>query len=364
MKIEILRENLERAVQLVSKVSNKNLSLPVLGCVVFFVEGSRAVLRATNLDVSVEVLLKAKVIEPGVVAVPAHIISATVAALSDEKLTLSVKESTLSVSGERGSSSITAIDSSEFPNLPSVKSADEVVVSGRELVLSLKSVAFSASTSSVKPELAAVSLTLEKGELVSAATDSFRLAEMRLPMKIKQGFQQTLLPARNIPDIIRAIEDASQVSVKVGENQCTFASDFGFITSRTVDGAFPDYRAIIPKEASSAAIALKEDAVRAFRKIAIFADAYSQVHLALKASEKMFMVSAASASVGETKDKIPAQLSGEDIEMNFNARYITDALAVVSGDGVQFSIAGEGKPMLITDSPARGFTYLVMPMNR
>src|SRR3989344_1985366 len=366
MKIEILQENLNQALLLASRVSNKNLSLPVLGCVLLVVGDGRAVVRATNLDVSLEVNLKAKVLEEGVVAVPAHISAQTISALHSQKLILETSKNSLVIEGERGKTSITTLDASEFPTLPYVKEGvgSPVTIPTRDLIATLRSVAFSASSSSVKPELASVSLSLENNEMVAAATDSFRLAEVKIPVKTKSAFSGVLLPARNTPDILRSLESGENVEIRVGENQCTFVTDLGYLTSRTIDGAFPDYRAIIPTDAVASATCLKEEAVQAFKKISIFTDAFNQVHLSFKPSEKTFTVSALNASVGETEDHIPATLEGEDIDINFNARYIVDALSVVGGDSVSFIVAGHGKPMLMTDVPHKGFTYLVMPMNR
>jgi len=366
MKIEILRENLERAVSIASKVSNKSLSLPVFGCVLIVVEGGKAVLRATNLDLSVEVTLKAKTNQDGVVAVPATILSQTVSALTDQKLTLKTSGNNLIIDGERGTTSITVVDPTEFPTLPYVRegSGSSAVLPTREFITALRSVSFSASTSSVKPELSSISLTLEKGQLIAVATDSFRLAEVRLPIKTKSSFGSVLIPARNITDVIRAIEASSEVEVRVGDNQCSFVSDFGHITSRTIDGSFPDYQAIIPRDYVAEATCLKEDAIRAFRKVSIFTDSFNQVHISLKPSDATFTVRAVNASVGETVDHFPAVFTGEDIDINFNAKYIMDALSVVAGDSITFSVAGAGKPMVMTDNPSKGFTYLVMPMNR
>jgi DNA polymerase-3 subunit beta len=366
MKIEILREHLDKAAGIAAKVSNKNLSLPVLGCALFVVSNDRAVLRATNLDVSVEVVLKAKISKDGVVAVPAIILAQTIAAFSDQKLTLELVGTNVVVKGSNGKSSIATIDASEFPTLPYVKQGEGVSAElpTNEIVSALKMVSFAAAQSSMKPELASISLMLEKGELVAAATDSFRLAEVRIPAKVKASFGPTLIPARNVPDIIRATEGTQQIEVRVAENQCTFVTDGGFITSRTIDGAFPDYGAIIPKEFMSTATSLKEDVVRAFRKVSIFADTFNQVHITVKPSEKKFAVQSSNTSVGETDEEVPSVLQGADVEINFNARYITDALSVIGGDSVTFSVAGPGKPMIIEDSPKRGFLYLVMPMNR
>lgn len=365
MKLEILKEHLDRAVSITSRVSNKNLSLPVLGCAVLVASKDRAVLRATNLDVSVEVVLKAKVGVEGVVAVPAHILAQTIAAFSDQKLVLELNGTTLSITGEHGKSTITTVDASEFPTLPYVKPEEGTVVrlGSAELGTLLKMVSFAASTSSMKPELASVSLSLD-GDLVGAATDSFRLAEGRLPVKVRAQFGPTLIPARNVPDILRFIELSGETELRVSETQCTFATDAGFLTSRTIDGAFPAYQGLIPKDYVAGATALREDVVRAFRKVSIFADSFNQVHMVVKPSAKVFEIQSSNAAVGATDEVIPAALEGEDIEINFNAKYITEALSVMGGDSVAFSIAGAGKPMVIEDAPKRGFLYLVMPMNR
>ncbi len=364
--MEILRENLEKAVNVAAKVSNKSLSLPVFGCVLIVVEGGRAVLRATNLDLSVEVVLKAKTIQDGVIAIPAQVLSQTVSALTDQKLILKTSGNNLIIDGDRGTTSITLVDNSEFPTLPYVKEGEGVsaVLPTREFITALRAVSFSASTSSVKPELSSISLSLEKGELIAVATDSFRLAEVKIPLKTKSSFGSVLIPARNVADILRAIESGTEVEVRVGDNQCSFISDSGHITSRTIDGSFPDYHAIIPRDYVVEATCLKEDATRAFRKVSIFTDSFNQVHISLKPSEATFTVRAVNASVGETVDHFPAVLKGEDIDINFNAKYIVDALSVVAGDSITFSVAGAGKPMVMTDGTGKGFTYLVMPMNR
>jgi DNA polymerase-3 subunit beta len=366
MKIEILREHLDKAAQLAAKVGNKNLSLPVLGCAVFIVSKDRAVVRATNLDVSVEVSLKAKVVEEGVVAVPAHVLAQTIAAFSDQKLTLELSGTALIVKGERSKSSIATVDPSEFPTLPYVKEGEGVSVRlpSRDLVSLIKNVSFSASTSSMKPELASISLTLAGGELIAAATDSFRLSEARIQTKVRADFAPTLIPARNAPDITRFVEHTQEVELRVAENQCTFVTDSGFITSRTIDGAFPDYHGLIPKEFMVNATALREDVSRAFRKVSIFADTFNQVHIHVSPKDNRLSIQSSNTSVGATDEEIPASLEGDELEINFNAKYITEALGVMGGDSISFSIAGPGKPMVIEDSPKRGFLYLVMPMNR
>lgn len=365
MKLEILKEHLENAVGIVGKVSNKNLSLPVLGCVVIATSGDSMVLRATNLDVSVEVVLKAKVIEGGVVAVPAGILTQAVSTTTDQKLSLSTQGTALSIIGQHGTASLKTIDAADFPTLPYVKDGQGTSVSlpSEVLVRVLRAVSFAASPSGMRPELSSIFISVTGAELVAAATDSFRLAEMRVPLKARET-DPILVPARNIPDILRVIQMGDTVEVRIGENQATFIAGGNYVTTRIVDSAFPEYRAIIPKSFGSTVTTLTEDALRAFRKVSVFTDAYNQVELALAPSKKTFVVSAMNAAVGETHEELDAALQGDDLTINFNARYILDALGAVSGDSVVFKVAGAGKPMVIEEAPNHGLTYLVMPMNK
>lgn len=366
MKIEILKHNLEAAISSAAKVSNKNLSLPVLGCVIIAANGEYAVVRATNLDVSVEIPLNAKVLEEGVVAVPAHTFSQAVATATDDKVVLVSEKGVLTMKGSRGEASLKTLDHTEFPNISYVAEGAGVSVSLKtaELAKALKSVSFAASTSGMRPELASVLLSVQDGHIITAATDSFRLAEARIPISSKQAVDPVLIPARNVGDIIRTIAGGDTTEARVGEHQCTFISGGAFITSRTIDGAFPEYKAIIPAAYHATATMLTEDAVRSFRKVSVFTDSFSRVSLDVNPDKKKFSVDASSPEIGATNEIVDAALEGGSAHMFFNARYIIDALAAITTDSVVFKVAGEGKPMVIEESPGGNFMCLVMPMNK
>ena len=366
MKLEILKEHLEQAVGVTSKVSNKNLSLPVLGCVVLKAEKERVVVRATNLDVSVEFVLKAKVLEEGTVAVPAGVFSQAVSTATDQKLIISFNENTLKIKGSHGVANIKTVDVSDFPTLPYVKEGEGVsyTLPSKDVVRALKSVAFASSTSGMRPELSSVFMIVSGGVLTTAATDSFRLAESKINIKIKNDSDPILIPTRNVGDIVRVCSESETVEVRQGENQITFISGGSYITSRTIDGVFPEYDAIIPKNFTTTATTLTEDALRAFRKVSVFVDMSNQVGLGVDLGNKKFSIQSSNTSVGETVEEIEAALDGEDVFINFNARYVLDALTTISSDSVVFKIAGVGKPMVLSGVPDGGFTYLVMPMNK
>ena len=234
----------------------------------------------------------------------------------------------------------------------------------KELVRALKTVSFAASGSGIRPELSSVFLKVNEGHLITAATDSFRLAEINLPIKNKETIDPVLIPVRNVQDIIRVIQKTDTTELRIAENQITCISDGNYITSRIIDGAFPEYQAVFPKDFVNTTTVLVEDLVKALRKVSVFTDTTGQIEIVSEVSKKHFSVRAINTQVGETYDTLDAALEGESLTTYFNVRYLLDALAVVSTDSVALKSAGAGKPMLVKEVPEKGFTYMVMPMNR
>jgi len=366
MKLELLKKNLEDVVGVVSRVSNKNLSLPVLGCVVISATKNSTTIQATNLDVSVEITLKSKVVSEGRVAVPAQIFNQAVSASTDEKLTLTEDGGVLKITTKHGEVKLNTVDPSDFPTLPFVKEGAGVsfILPSKEFIRSLKGVVFASATSGMRPELSSVFVSVADGVLTCAATDSFRLAEMRTQLKTKHSIEPVLIPARNIQDIMRVIGNSDTIEIRIGENQITYITDGNYITSRVIDGAFPEYHAIIPKDFTTLCTVLTEDMVKALRNVSVVADQTGQVELSLSGKDGVFSVRGVNTQIGETYEKLDAVIEGDDVSMNFNLRYILDALGAVSTDSVAFKFSGPGKPLILKEVPEKGFTYLVMPMNK
>lgn len=365
MKIEILKDNLLEASHSIARISNKNLSLPVLSCAVLSATKERTVLKGTNLDVSIEIQLKAKVSEEGKVAVPAHIFNQSISTSFDQKIILESDEHSLIFSGSHSASKLKTLDVSEFPILPYVKEGEGVsfTIPSKELVQALKNVSFATSNSTIRPELASVFFKVSNNTLITAATDSFRLAEMKIQTRSRGHIDSVLIPGRNIQEIIRLIEKTETVEVRVGENQITILSDGSYITSRLTDGAFPDYTAIIPKNFSGSATILTEDVIKTLRRVVVFTDATGQIEVSVSPKKKAVLVRASNTSVGETAEEIDAAVDGEHTPLSFNVKYLLDSLSAVSSDSVTFKFSGPGKPLIVSETPGRGFTYLVMPMN-
>jgi DNA polymerase-3 subunit beta len=367
MKLECLKENLAGAVAKAERVTGKNLSLPVLSCVLLEAKESSLFVRATNLDLAVEIEVPAKVGVAGRLAAKGAVLGAFLANLSgDKKVILESQETTLVLRTENGGATINTLSSDDFPSLPVFTKDHSLQIQASTIADGLQSVSYSASISSVKPELASVLIHSENNELIFAATDSFRLAEKRFKVKLPKEISQTIIPIKNTVEIARMAEEfgGNPVEVIFMKNQIAFSFQNSRLISRTIDGVFPDYKQIIPKKQKTEAVVLKEDLNRVLKAAAVFSDNFNQVAINVRPDKKKFEISAKNTEVGKTLMAIAGALSGEEIEINFNHRYLTDCLSSIKSDSLIISFGGHNAPAVLRGISDYSFTYLVMPINR
>jgi len=364
MYIEIKHRDIQNAVRSVSRVVQKNPQLSVLGCIVLSAKNNKVKVRSTNLEVGIEYTLPGKVTEEGVIAIPAAVLTSFVSTLKgDGVLSLKGDGDILTAKTKFGSTKIKTISAEDFPTLPKA-SGNTFTIPALKLSQSFNSVAFCASPSMIRPELASVFLKGTEEGLISVATDSFRLAEKKVPLEKSNEFDPILIPARNIPDILTILDGEETVSVSLDEHNVTFDTGSRFITSRLTTGNFPDYTQILPKSYVTHATILTQDILDALKKIAIFSDSFSKVSIDVSPKEKKFILLAQNMDIGETIETVQAALEGDDMAINFNHKYISDVYGVIQSDSTQLSFAGPGKPLRIQGIGDTSFVYIVMPMNR
>lgn len=362
MKIECIQEKLIQAVGTVEKITGKNASLPVLSSIVLEASETGLLLKSTNLDMGIEVTIPARVEQTGSVAVSGSILSAFLSGVVGEKIKLELKDQNLKVSTSKSTTTIKALSVEDFPVIPRVE-GDSFDVDAKQFIKGLKSVWYAASTSGVKPELSSVYIYCEEGYVVFVATDSFRLAEKKIKIKKSKDFGSILIPFKNVSEIVRILEKAEgDVKVTLSKNQLSCIYDGVYLVSRVVDGVFPDYRQIIPKEEKTTVTVLKQDLLQALKISNIFSDKFNQVHI--KVEEKLFEITTKNNDVGDTANAIDSVIEGESIEINFNHKYITDCFQSIETDSLSLAFNGSNRPVVIRSIPDTSFLYLVMPMNR
>lgn len=364
MRLVLNTQEFKEKLELVGRASTKHVTLPVLQCVLLEAKGNSLILRATNLEIGIEAKVKADVGEEGVAAVPASVLIQTTNLINQKEINIVYKNNSLLIDSGNSKTEIKCIPHEEFPSIPKVPGKGQTLNCGL-FSLGIRSVAFAASQSSIKPELGSVYIFQKKEHtLTFVATDSFRLMEKTVPQKGVTLDGSILLPHKNAVEIGRICEmSVSDPVFRHNDNQFSLEFPDGvYVTSRLTNGSFPDYEQIIPKEYVTHSTALKQDLLNVFKKTNIFLNKFMQV--AISVGKKSIVISAQNGEVGNTTESITAESDGEELTLSFNQRYISEALPHFVDDSIMLHLSGIGRPMVIKGTSDTSARYLVMPMNK
>ena len=366
MKATCLLEKLNNAVGKIEKLATKQAGLPVLAGILLTVEEDGVVLRATNLHVGAEIRVAAQVEEIGVVVVDGQVLLRTLNSLGKEKkVNLTLREGNIFLETEKTELLIKSYTPEDFPTLPRDIQGVTFNMSVEKFLEGVSSVYYSASRSDIKPEISSVYVYQDNGTLVFVATDSFRLAEKKIAVKNIPEIEGVLIPVKNIVEIMRLLQnETGDMELVFGENQISFTTQDMYCTSRLVDGSFPDYRQIIPKEADTTVTMVLDDLKQGLRIISVFSDKYNQVDIEIDPNQKECIVRSAHSEVGSSVTNIPAKIEGSAVDSRINYTYISDAFQSIEKDSVRFVYNGNIKPVVISPVNDSSFLYLIMPMNR
>ncbi|MCK5021847.1 MAG: DNA polymerase III subunit beta [Candidatus Pacebacteria bacterium] len=366
MKIKCLSENILNAISKAEKIVGKNLNNPVLNCILLEAKNNNLIIRSTNLDLGIEILIPAKVENEGIIAIPGNIFKNLLSNISNqEDISLEIKDNNLFISTKNNTTTLKAHSNDDFPSIPKIKGDKTFVIDSKKLIKGFKSVWYSASISNIKPELSSVLINIDENYIYFVATDSFRLAEIKIPNKSNELIENILIPFKNIPEIIRVFEDVDgDIDIDINKNQIAFKYNNIYLTSRVVEGVFPDYKQLIPKEFTTEVVILLEDFIKVFKITNIFSDKFNQVNFNINPKNKKFEITSKSDEVGENINIVPAALSGEELNINFNCKYITDCFQSISTDSIMLQFNSTNKPMIIRGVSDNQFLYLLMSMNK
>ena len=365
MKLVCIKEKFKEYVSLASKVTSKNTTLPILNSILLVAENNLLKIRATNLDIGVEFEITSKIQKNGTVAVPGDILNNTLSCLpNDKNISLDLNNGNLEISTTNNSITIKSQEVEDFPTIPKIKEGESFNISSKKLTEGIKSVWYSASVSDIKPEISSVFIYPEDNYLLFVSTDSFRLAEKKIINKESADFPGIIIPFKNISEIVRVFDDINEnINVVFNKNQISFNYKERHLTSRIISGIFPDYKQIIPKENKTEVIVLKQDIIDSLKLVNIFSDNFNKVNIKINKKDALFELSSKN-DYGGNNTKIKATISGENIELGFNYRYIMDCFQSIPSDSIVLQFNGENKPMKIKGVGDDSFIYIVMPINK
>jgi DNA polymerase-3 subunit beta len=380
MKALCTTENLKRGILIAEKIIGKNLTLPILSNILLEAEKGGLKVSATNLEIGLITKIRAKIEKEGKIAVPGKIIGGILSQLEDgSQITLEEKNSTLKMIYNGNSAVIKGMDAKDFPIIPKPESKFLFEISASEMQKKAGNVLATAATSDTRQELTGAHFEFGETEITLAATDSFRLSEAVIKLdktKITEDYKKYLaknsaviVPARTLSEVIRAVsaEDES-VKVYLAENQIFFETSDVLFVSRLIDGKYPEYKQVVPKEFSLNMIAKKEDLLRAARLAGVFSDSKSrEVRLKIDGGKGRITVFAESIESGEGLWSVDCQTDAKnDLEVAFNNRFLLDGLGSISTEDIYIGANDAFGPVMLrevaADKPQLDYFHIIMPI--
>lgn len=374
MKLTCTKENLGRVLSLVSGVAGKQGHLPILEHVMIVATEARVEFITTNLEMAIKATVRAKVDEAGTFTVPAKTLAEYVALLRGDQVVLTVEGNELLVESGSSKTRLKGTPADDFPVFPDVEDGVVYSVLSEPLSDSLKKVLISVSKNDVRPELSGVYcgfFTNRFAGLVLAGTDSYRLSEKTLTVSSGADEKTFILPARTANEVVRLlsvpkdVESESVVRICVTDNQILFRYNSFELTSRLVEGKYPDYTQIIPQNYKTTAILPVENVVNEVKAAGIFSTTgVNAVSFDIKSDEHLVTIASESMQRGAHAATVDAEVGGESVSILLNHRYVLDGLAHIETDDVEFGLNGGDMPCVFRPKGKKDFLYIVMPIRK
>jgi len=375
MKLICTRENLNKALNVVGKIINKNTTLPILNNVLLKTEKGRLKLISTNLELGVDYWVGGKIEEEGEITVPTKLFANFISTIPNGNVEMKLKGDVLSVKCGGYKTNIKGIDAKEYPLTPKIEMKSMFKIKSADFKQALFQVLPAVSNSESRIEITGVFMDLsklDKDKLILVATDSYRLAEKTLKLEkesvnkevvdLLKDIKSVIIPKNTIQEIVRDLGDENEyVEVTISENQILFNFGNASVISRLIEGKYPDYKQIIPNKFESEAKIGINEAINAVKVASLFANISSNsIELKLFPESKILEINAETNDVGSNNSKIAAEISGKNLEVVYNYKYLIDGFNSLFGEQAVLKINSEGMPSVLSSDSDKSFLYVIM----
>lgn len=366
MMFTCLQENLEKGLNIVYKAVPQKVSLPILNNILIKTENGRLKLSATNMETAITTYVGAAIDKEGATTMPAKLMRELVANITQSTLTGNLLNDALHITSDKTKTKLVGTPVDEYPNLPTfTPNTKFITVNPKIFADAVAKIAFAASSDETRPVFTGVYLNYSDGQLVMAASDGFRLSEVKIEAKGEIEKLNIIIPAKVLLEVSRIFADATE-DIKLGytenENLTLFQADDTLISTRVIDGTYPDYNRIVPTTSTVTAAFLAQDLLEAVRLSNIFAKEVNNViKLRLDESGSLNVVTNAQET-GDNLSQITSEIIGEGIEIAFNSKYLLDFLSNNKAQRILMKANGTLAPCMFLADEEENYFHIVMPM--
>lgn len=347
-------------------VGSRGGALPALSGVRLEVAGDVLHLAGSDLDLTIQVELEVVGSSAGVGVVPARLTTDIVRALEPGAVTIDSDEDEVRITSGRSQFAVRMLPAADFPRLPGGgregPAADAVTLSAADFAEALRQVVRAASSDDARPILTGVLMEAEGSGLRLVATDSYRLAVRDLPgaSVLREG-QKVLVPSKALSELQRLLSSTDEVTLRLGDHDASFELGHVRLTTRLIEGDFPNYRQLVPSSYPNRLWAGKAALLDALRRVKLLVrDATTPVRISLRSS--VIELTVVSAEVGQANEEVDAKYEGAEMTVAFNPTYLMEGLEAVSGDEIVLETIDALRPAVVRAPDAGEYLYLLMPV--
>jgi DNA polymerase III subunit beta len=363
MKLSVARGELLDALSVVGKGLSARSTLPILSGVLLTSANGEVQLQATDLEVSVKRTCPALVEDEGQIVVPGKLLTEIVRSLPDAAVTLETEGEIAHIRCLHSSFTVKTLNAADFPKFPEVVVEETVSLPSSVIASVVKKVSKSVSRDETRATLTGILVVVEGPSLRMVSTDSYRLAisEVMMEGELESGLN-VVIPGRALDEITRLATDSEEMKIGLTENQVVFEFGQTVFVTRRIEGNFPNYKQIIPKESATSVEVSGEELIAAVKRVSLMALHNSPIKLQVSVEDQTLSLSAMTQDVGEASEDVMVKAEGSDAGIAFNHSFLMDGLSSAGTETVRIEIKDHEKPGLIRSADEDGFRYVLMPV--
>src|SRR5579862_625998 len=361
LRITCSKDDLVHGLGVVARAVSTRTTVQILSGILLEARAGELRLAATDMELSLRASLPAQVEGDGAIVLPGKTLADIARLLPADEVLIEHRpaESVVHLTCGSASYTLNTYSPEDFPRLPELDAVTTFTVERESLLETIGRVARAASRDESRPVLTGILVQFAEGRLVMAATDSYRLAVKETPLAGVVPELEAIVPGRALQELARAASSGDEVEVGVHENQVLFSTDGVWLTTRRIDGQFPNYRQLLPESFEHELTLPRLELLDVVRRAAVMIQ--RSTPLQLRFADGEVTVVARTHEVGESKESMPVAYSGEPLDIGFNAEFLKEGLESVEGDDVRFKLISPLRPAILADE-ADDFTYLIMPI--
>src|SRR6266478_9772126 len=361
LRITVSKDELVSALGVVSRAVSTRTSVQILSGILVEAQGGELRLAATDMELSPRATVSAQIEGDGAIVLPGKTFADISRLLPAGEVSIEHKpaESVVHVTAGTASYTLHTFNPEDFPRLQELDSVQTFTVDRESLLETIHRVARAASRDESRPVLTGILVSFTGGKLVMAATDSYRLAVKETVLEGTVPELEAIVPSRALQELARIANSGDTVDVGVHENQVLFSTEGAWLTTRRIDGQFPNYRQLLPEAFEHELTLPRTEILEVVRRASVMIQRATP--LQLRFAEGEITVVARTHEVGESKETLPIGYTGEPLEIGFNADFLRDGLELLDSDDVRVKLISPLRPAVI-QGEGDEFTYLVMPI--